>query len=374
MALASCRGGVGDGEDGEDPTGEDMASPPEADEPGEADPLSDEDAGDPVPDDAFDDDFSGEEPDAGPCDRMPTGAVSLPADEAVHPGENMEWWYWTGHLQTGEGRWFGFEEVFFRKTVLEQPGRMVHAAITDIDRNLFPHAVSIMIGDLPVTPDGFDFSMSRQTAVGGNGDDVLHAEAEGYVLDLELHATKPPVFQHGDGYTDYSFGGYTYYYSRERMSAEGTLTVDGTPTAVGGTAWFDHQWGVIGQALTLGWDWFALQLDDDREIMLFVVHGSGGEQLLVGGSLTDEACGTAEIAQDAFSVTPLGEWVSPHTFCTYPSGWAVTVNGLGFTVTPVILDQELPESIPIYWEGEALVSGAATGRAYVELTGYCLIP
>jgi hypothetical protein len=32
---------------------------------------------------------------------------------------------------------------------------------------------------------------------------------------------------------------------------------------------------------------------------------------------------------------------------------------------------EIFKSRPIYWEGAATVSGGATGRAYVELTGYC---
>jgi predicted secreted hydrolase len=360
LVLAFCGGGVGHVEDGESGG---------SDEPGAVDVPADEDVPEPVPD--GEPDPGDDEPDPGPCQQMPLGVISLPADDTVHHGEDMEWWYWTGHLVTDGGRWFGFEEVFFRKSLLGQQGRMVHAAVTDIDQGTFPHAVSIQLGDLPAVPDGFDFSMSGQTARGGGGDDVLHAEAESYVLDLELHAVKPPVFQHGDGYTDYSFGGYTYYYSRERMAAAGTLAVDGTSMTVNGSAWFDHQWGAITMALTMGWDWFALQLDDDREIMLFVVHGSGGEQLLVGGSYTDEACATAEISPDAFAVAPLGQWVSPHTSCTYPSGWTVAAGDLTFTVTPVIQDQELPQSVPIYWEGAALVSGSAGGRAYVELTGYC---
>ena len=39
-------------------------------------------------------------------------AVDLPADEAAHR-EELEWWYWTGHLKTEDDRWFGFETIFF---------------------------------------------------------------------------------------------------------------------------------------------------------------------------------------------------------------------------------------------------------------------
>jgi predicted secreted hydrolase len=34
-------------------------------------------------------------------------------------------------------------------------------------------------------------------------------------------------------------------------------------------------------------------------------------------------------------------------------------------------NQEVQVGPQTYWEGAALVSGDATGRAYVELAGYC---
>ena len=154
------------------------------------------------------------------------------------------------------------------------------------------------------------------------------------------------------------------------MAARGTLVIDGEPLQVSGTAWFDHQWGELAPAINTGWDWFAIQLDDDREIMLFIVRVDGGEAL-VGGSYTDAACESTEIGPDELEVTPLGEWTSPHTGCTYPAGWAVTVPDLELTVTPVMEDQEIDAKVVTYWEGLAEVSGDATGRAYVELSGYC---
>ena len=51
-----------------------------------------------------------------------------------------------------------------------------------------------------------------------DGHDTLHGEGQGYSFDLSLDATKRPTLQHDLGYTDYSFGGYTSYYSRERMA------------------------------------------------------------------------------------------------------------------------------------------------------------
>jgi predicted secreted hydrolase len=183
---------------------------------------------------------------------------------------------------------------------------------------------------------------------------------------------KAPVLQHGDGYTDYSFGGNTYYYSRERMAATGTIVAGGETLPVTGLAWFDHQYGDLDTAIDTGWDWFAIQLDDQREIMLYVVRPASGDTL-VGGSISDPRCVTTEIGPSDFEITPLGSWTRPGSSppCTYPSGWTVRAGGLNLTVTPVLDDQELDTAVIDYWEGAATVSGDATGRAYVELTGYC---
>lgn len=312
----------------------------------------------------------------GLCATPPTGRVHLPADDSAHPKEQVEWWYWTGHLQAADGRWFGFEEVFFRGQALSIPGHMVHSAVTDISGDRFYHFSNTGPGDLASTPDGFAFEVAGQTAKGSDGHDTLHAQGDGYALNLKVSSgAKRTVLQHGDGYTDYSFGGYTYYYSRERMSAEGTLTLHGEEIPVTGTAWFDHQYGALGSAVTNGWDWFAFQLADGRDIMLFVVR-SQGKQVLVGASMTDADCVTTEIPVGDVAVSSIGTWKSPHTHCTYPAGWNVRVGSESFVVTPFVADQEVYSSTPIYWEGASSLSkdGASVGRAYVELSGYCPVP
>ena len=304
---------------------------------------------------------------ASACRATPSGKVSLPADDGLHE-QPVEWWYWTGHLKTEEGRWFGFEEVFFRGKFKGLSSKMSHMAITDLATGQFHHGSANGLGDVIAPPGGFDLSLGKFGAIGGNGRDHLHGTVDGYELDVDLKATKAPVLQHGVGYTDYPFGGNTYYYSRERMAAEGTLTLDGTPRKVSCTAWFDHQYGDLFKTAKLGWDWYAIQLDDGRDLMLFVVRDPAGA-VLVGGSLSTPECETKEITE--YKVTPLGTWVSPHTGCSYPMGWRIEAAGTTLDVTPVMNDQELFTSHPIYWEGAATVSGGATGRAYVELTGYC---
>jgi len=307
------------------------------------------------------------------CDITPTGRVELPRDDGRHSDEPIEWWYWTGHLETAEGRWFGFElAIFAAELIPGQGGQMAHFAVTDIDGGTFHYDSQLSPEAALAVENGFRFAVSPQTAVGGNGRDTLHGEVDDYVLDVSLESTKPAVLQHGDGYAEYDVGGYTYYYSRERMAATGTIGVAGQTFDVTGTAWFDHQWGELGQVMNTGWDWFALQLDGGTELMLYILRPKGGDVSL-GGSFTDADCQTTELGPENLKVTSLGEWTSPDTDCTYPSGWTVEFGDQSYTLTPVLEDQELYDVAPApkYWEGAATVRGDGTGRAYIELVGYC---
>jgi predicted secreted hydrolase len=306
------------------------------------------------------------------CGATPQGMIDLPSDEMFH-NEPVEWWYWTGHLQTDTGRKFGFEQVVFLVRMLGRTMQMAHHAITDIEDDSFHYLVTTQFADPIPQVAGFNWDIKGLTAKGRSGTDYLHGEVDEYVMDLKLTPTKPAVFQHGNGYTEYHFGGNTYYYSYQRMKAEGSLKVKGQNFNVTGEAWFDHQWGNLIPIINLGWDWFAIQLDDHREIMLFNANtpDKENEGILVGGSFTDAHCQVKEIDAEQIDILPLDKWTSPHTGCTYPQGWTIRVGELNLTLTPVMADQELTGGGRTYWEGAAIVSGDASGRAYIELANYC---
>ena len=67
----------------------------------------------------------------------------------------------------------------------------------------------------------------------------------------------------------------------------------------------------------------------------------------------------------------LRRWTSPDTGATYPSRWrlAVPSEGLDLAVEPWLEAQEMRTSF-VYWEGAVRVTGTASGKGYVELTGY----
>ena len=309
-----------------------------------------------------------------PAPPSPDSDVRLPADDGVHESA-LEWWYWTGHLQDEAGRWYGFQVTFFLMGSGATRGSLVNVALTDIERGTFDHVAKFALAPMTPVENGIDFAFDPHTAQGGDGHDVVHVELTDATLDLELTATRPPLLQHGGGFIEYPFGGHTYYYSRTRMETTGTLHLDGESRTVSGQAWFDHQWGDLAAATERGWDWFAIQLEDGRDIMIFLVHGDEGEQALpVGRTLRTADCAVREIAPEQLTVTAQGTWTSPESGCTYPSGWTVEIDGERFNVTPVLEDQEIHNArdpSTTYWEGASRVTGDGAGRAYVELTGYC---
>lgn len=310
------------------------------------------------------------------------GPVDLPADDAFLPTEQVQWWYWTGHLFAEDGRRFGFEVVFFSfDSFVIMRDQLVQAAITDVDGNRFEFKEFLEFHLPQRVKNGFNLSSGKGnlvTAVGGDGHDRLHAAVGDYVLDIELQATQPPALHYGGDAHPYRFGGYTYYYSRPKMATSGTLTIGGETFKVSGNSWFDRQYGELYQAIQQGWQWFAIELADNRQIMLFDFKGNDSE-VEKSGSITDAEGRTVTLAAHEFQVTVLDQWVSPDTGCSYPSGWEIEVRGEKFSVQPLLKDQELHarHSLwigPVYWEGACDVTGAVGGQAYVELNGYCRCP
>jgi predicted secreted hydrolase len=202
----------------------------------------------------------------------------------------------------------------------------------------------------------------------------------GFGLQLALIQQAPPALHGRDGWVEFGAAGGSYYYSRTRMTATGTLVVDGERVAVTGSAWFDHQWGDFIAVGGGGWDWFAVSLDDGTDLTLSLVRSADGTYPLVYGTLVRPDGTFRPVARDEISVSTLGRWPSARTGAMYPSGWRVRVAGaaLDVLVMPTLRDQELDTRATtgvVYWEGSQRVTGTRAGRpvsgkAYVELTGY----
>ena len=91
---------------------------------------------------------------------------AFPDDHASHPDYRIEWWYWTGNLETAEGQRFGYQLTFFRSGVEQDPGGtstwsirdlyLAHFAVSDLGAEKFHHAQQLHRAGIARAGDTFD--------------------------------------------------------------------------------------------------------------------------------------------------------------------------------------------------------------------------
>src|SRR5690606_34397169 len=106
---------------------------------------------------------------------------------------------------------------------------------------------------------------------------TLSGATERFGVRLRLNPVKPVALQGNDGLSPKGPGQASYYYSIPRLAVTGEVRVDGRSRAVTGRAWLDREWStsVLGEQQS-GWDWFALQLDDGADVMMFRLRNDTG--------------------------------------------------------------------------------------------------
>jgi predicted secreted hydrolase len=337
---------------------------------------------------------------AGPDFEIPQpGRVfQFPGDHGAHPPYKTEWWYYTGHLRSKDGETFGYQLTFFRAG-LKKPDPQArsawalhtvyfaHLALSDATRKSFIFRekanrgalglAGAAAGSLKVWIDAWSAEIQGKAH-------HLQARDEGLGLDLVLTPTKPPVL-HGDGgFSRKAARGdaASYYYSLTRLDTRGRLILGERTLEVTGSSWMDHEFFTHTLAPELaGWDWFALQLDDGWEVMLYLLrHQDGTIDIASSGTLIDPQGQGRPLKLADFKLTPTGTWKSPHSQAVYPAGWKLEIPGPGYslTLTPTLADQEIRAGEAggvTYWEGQVRVQGQhhqqpVNGQGYAELTGY----
>jgi predicted secreted hydrolase len=347
------------------------------------------------------------QPPIRPPDPIP---VELPRDDGPHD-RLTEWWYYTGHLRTvPDGRRYGFEAVVFRA---ERGGVPVawasHLALTDEQGQQFTYAQRSEIGPqvdrsprgADGAPTGFELDIAGLSPdlvaagapplaaapwrlAGSNGTDRIEAalspeeaaaSGRAFGLALDLRSTKPAALHDGDGFVDFQDAGSSYYYSRTRLAATGTLTVDGAPVQVEGIAWFDHQWGDFVSVGAGGWNWFAINLDDGTDITISDVLSEQMTTIVRYGTLVGADGTVTHVDQVSADADPGQTWTSPTTGRTWSQAFNVSLPGYQLTLDATVPSQELDTRATtgvVYWEGSHAVAGSTglTGDAYVEMTRY----
>ena len=313
----------------------------------------------------------------------PRSDISFPRDHGSHPDAPIEWWYYTGHLRDEAGREFGFQLTFFRV----QEVHLAHFAWTDVAARTFQFEEKSHLalpGIAEAAEGGLDVSNEDWFARASEGVHRLRAGGPDAQLELTLRAAKAPVLNGPGGLSRKGAGSndYSHYVSITRLEASGEFRDGRRRARVSGTAWFDHEWGPGGLPReVVGWDWFALQLSDGSELMLYRMRAeNGAATAFSAGTFVPKTGPARPVSWREVRLTEISRWRSARTKASYPAGWRIAVSsiGLDMSVEPLVADQELvteQSTAVTYWEGACRVSGSRAGkpiegRAYAELTGY----
>jgi predicted secreted hydrolase len=325
---------------------------------------------------------------------LPGYHYHFPADHFNHSDYATEWWYYTGNLRDQTGHRYGFELTFFRQAIQLPPTAaastgpvwrpdqiyLAHLAITDIDAHEFFHAERLNRAGPGLA--GADINARKYW--NGNwqvywndltaGDQQLQAVSDRFTLTLDLAPQKPPVINGTDGVSQKgpSPGEASHYISFTRLSAQGKLN----GRFVKGLAWMDHEFFTQHPSPALaGWDWFAIQLANNEELMLYRLRNQSGEiSAYSSGTFVDAKSVAHNLTASEFTLNPGRLWHK------YPVDWKISIPSLGLQLTErtTLDEQELatPSSpSPSYWEGAVTYSGtihqkAIQGVGYLEMTGY----
>jgi predicted secreted hydrolase len=328
-------------------------------------------------------------------------AYHFPRDHFAHDGYRTEWWYFTGHLRAANGHRFGYELTFFRIGLEPRAPEWsahqskwyayqlypAHFAITDETDGTFVYSETLARDALRQ-----GFADDARLSVGANGwslsgtggeRPVMHLRAAhgGEAIDLTLSSVKPPAI-HGIGGVSRKgpcASCASHYYSFTRLTAHGDIERAGVRYHVDGISWMDHEYGSDElQSNQSGWDWFSVQLNDGREVMLYRLRQTDGRTTpQSSGTLVARSGATTYLPLSSFTIASTATWTSPHTGARYPSAWRIRVNGVNeeLVLVPTVYDQELVDATgTTYWEGAVRIQDAQThaplGVGYVELTGY----
>lgn len=310
------------------------------------------------------------------------GHVQLPADDSAHDGYVLEYWQWWLHLQTADGRRFGASLVFFHFPVtsgLSTAGigiRRTDVRMTDMSDDTFHFSSTYSSEPVRYMPDGFDLYAVKQRAKGGNGNDAVHLQVDGYVMDVAIKADRAPVlYFDGTGFFRTDPVETFRAYGRQRMATSGSLQKNGIARPVTGSTWFEHGWINMPTIATINWDYFQLQLADGRDIQLaYVRRVKGGPVAFYQGQIRDKHGTTTYLHKGDFEIIPTGTWSRDAT-CTYPSGWVIRIGKEQFTVTPTLKDQEVRNAVyGHFWDGETVITGNVPGIGIAEPLNYCVTP
>ncbi|WLR50797.1 lipocalin family protein [Bacillus tianshenii] len=343
--------------------------------------------------------------------------VNLPKDAGPHASSNVEWWYFFTFLDGHKGSKFALMASFFRvgESDCIKGHYLIHSLIdlkaktqknfSGIDKKLYLQMLGFYLPSyLLFHPSNMQmWKLSKQLltkhlprphtllkdiSIGRNPTELCYGEAKlsfqdeekgtfqvkmkakSNFINLTFTPTKPVALIGGDGKPSD-----LYYYSYTRNDVEGQIKRRHTIENLKGEGWFDHQWGRdYGLLKDRGWNWFGLQLDDGRELLI-------SETRLIKTGKTSSHMANL-ISQDGslqftdnVAIEPLSYWTSLKTGAKYPINWRIRIPAfqMEINVEAIFNAQEMPIIGPLQaiWEGACTVIGdeALPNGQLVKLKG-----
>jgi len=306
--------------------------------------------------------------------EMNSARIEFPKDHCFHTNDN-EWVYFSGVIETREGKEFGLMFTIFQFPGLR--GGYFYPSMLGVSDPRIPRFYRAQTwcqnGTVGRTPDGLPWVDAGDSEFIWSSPDNLHLassastwDATSLFMQMDLKPTKDILLHGGDGFIPMADGIPSGYYSMTNLvPTNGTLTIgDQRHTIIGGRIWMDHQWG-DWTAAAYAWDWFSLRFDDGGALMLFQTRDA--DEAVVGGNWTYRDKDDLVYYGTDFKV------VAKRMVKNSPIDWTITLPSIEaeFEVKPLFDDQTFTG----LWEGLCQVSGRVgtsqlAGQAFVELSGY----
>ena len=312
----------------------------------------------------------------------------FPRDHLAHDTFRSEWWYLTFMLRDAAGAEFGAQFTVFRQALQPSPvsanpwqtnqAYLGHFAITDVaagEHRAYeraarghPELAGVRESPFQLALDGWQLE-----AIADQPGWQLQADSADDSLDVVMTPAKPVVFHGNAGLSVKGPGNASYYYSISRMSVTGRLQAGGVEHQVTGSAWFDREWSTsVLSDDQIGWDWFALQFDDGRDLMVFQLRRRDGRRDPYDQGLWVALDGSSRpLDAEDFNLEPVAYWHDADGV-GWPIQWQLQTATGSWRIHAALADQRMATSL-VYWEGLIDIYDSANkrvGRGYMELTGY----
>ncbi len=286
--------------------------------------------------------------------------IEFPRDEGAHYEQPIEWWYLNAQLSDASGKQYAFFITVLSTgrhlvSLYDKAANKVHTKDYYERVDAAQNSQSITSLSLKWKQDNAPFRYS------------LAYDFEGMAVQLAIKANKKPFLPGGNGFISMGENGTSHYYALTDLTVSGSIGISGTPVAVNGTGWFDHQWGKWDWVKDFSqWKWYGVKLDNGVDLMLF--------NLYKDRKLVASHCGYMDANGDQFH--NLTNNFVTREYYTDPSGgkWqkVVDIKFPSLTNTLITLTSENDLQFietNVLWEGSMKATGTFNG-APVKGTAY----